>query len=570
MRGADILIKCLEEQGVDTVFGYPGGTILNVYDALYSCSSIKHYLTAHEQGASHAADGYARVTGKVGVCMATSGPGCTNMVTGIANAYMDSIPMVAITCNVATSLLGRDTFQEVDITGITMPITKHNYIVQSVDELADVVREAFYIAKSGRPGPVLIDIPKDITAKEGEYSYVPPKEYVAKINIKQQEFEAVAAVINSAKKPFILAGGGIAMSGATEELVELAKILNCPVATTLMAAGAYPQNDQYFMGMVGMHGTKASNIGICKCDLLLAIGTRFSDRVISDSSKFAKNAKIIHIDIDAAEIGKNIPVVKSLVGDAKLVLKGLNPLLKEKTNNEWLESISAYKVEFPNLDKNSCGKLNGQYIMQEIERQTEGDCIIVTEVGQHQIWASQFFTYTKPNKFVTSGGLGTMGFGTGASMGAALGKPEERVISIAGDGCFRMNCNELSTMGFYNIPVIIVVFNNGTLGMVRQWQTLLYNKRYSQTSLNRGPNFKKLADAYDIDGYEVHTKEEFAEAFKTALSKNAPAVIDAHIGIDDFVLPMVGPQKPIDDLITKVDLHPCGTGNANCVGVKIN
>lgn len=551
MKGAEILIQCLLEQGVDTVFGYPGGTILNIYDELFKNGKIKHYLTAHEQGAIHAADGYARATGKVGVCFATSGPGATNLVTGIATAYMDSSPVVAITCNVATGLLGRDSFQEVDIAGITMPITKHNYIVSNVEELADVVREAFVIAKSGRRGPVLIDIPKDITVADCEYKAEKPAEYIPSSVCSEKELKKAADLINKSEKPMILAGGGILSSGAEKELLELAEIIDCPVTTTLMGNGAYPQNLPRFTGMVGMHGTKASNLGITACDVLIAVGTRFSDRVISDASKFARNAKIIHIDIDPAEISKNIKAEIDLTGDAKIILEKLKAYIEKSDHTEWMEDILKYKKDFPLIDRDD-NVLNPEYIMKTIEEKTAGDAVIVTEVGQNQMWASQFYTYTKPNTFISSGGLGTMGFGTGAAMGAQVGLPEKRVISIAGDGCFRMNCNELATVSYYNIPIIIVIMNNKTLGMVRQWQTLFYEKRYSETTLDRGPDFTKLAEAYYVDGYKVTDKESFEKAISAALSKNAPAVIDCQIDTDCGVFPMVSPNSPIDKIMTKM------------------
>ena len=551
MTGAEIIINCLLEQGVDTVFGYPGGTILNVYDALYKSGRIHHYLTAHEQGAAHAADGYARATGKVGVCFATSGPGATNLVTGIATAYMDSSPVVAITCNVAGNLLGRDSFQEVDITGITMPITKHNYIVPNVNKLADIIREAFYIANSGRKGPVLIDIPKDVTAAECDYKPVAPRAYTATADVTDAEIEKAAKLINSAERPFIVSGGGVIASGAEEEIKKLAEKLDCPVACTFMGIGSYDTTAPEYTGMIGMHGTKASNIGVNTSDVLIAVGVRFSDRVISDASKFAKGAKIIHIDIDPAEISKNVKCAMSLTGDAKVALEKLLPHLQQKKSDEWLNHIESLKKEFPKMDLSPSAPINPEYILEKLNEVTRGDAIIVTEVGQHQMWAGQFCTFKKPRTFLSSGGLGTMGFGTGAAMGAQVGVPNKRVISIAGDGCFRMNCNELCTIQHYNIPVIIIVMNNGTLGMVRQWQTLFYGGRYSETTLDRGPDFKKLAEAYFVDGYSVYTKADFDDAIKTALSKNAPAVIDAHIDTDEFVLPMVSPGKPISDILTE-------------------
>lgn len=551
MTGAEIIINCLLEQGVDTVFGYPGGTILNVYDALYKSGRIHHYLTAHEQGAAHAADGYARATGKVGVCFATSGPGATNLVTGIATAYMDSSPVVAITCNVAGNLLGRDSFQEVDITGITMPITKHNYIVPNVNKLADIIREAFYIANSGRKGPVLIDIPKDVTAAECDYKPVAPRAYTATADVTDAEIEKAAKLINSAERPFIVSGGGVIASGAEEEIKKLAEKLDCPVACTFMGIGSYDTTAPEYTGMIGMHGTKASNIGVNTSDVLIAVGVRFSDRVISDASKFAKNSKIIHIDIDPAEISKNVRCAMSLTGDAKVALEKLLPHLQQKKSDEWLNHIESLKKEFPKMDLSPSAPINPEYILEKLNEVTRGDAIIVTEVGQHQMWAGQFCTFKKPRTFLSSGGLGTMGFGTGAAMGAQVGMPNKRVISIAGDGCFRMNCNELCTIQHYNIPVIIIVMNNGTLGMVRQWQTLFYGGRYSETTLDRGPDFKKLAEAYFVDGYSVYTKADFDDAIKSALSKNAPAVIDAHIDTDEFVLPMVSPGKPISDILTE-------------------
>lgn len=557
MTGAEIIINCLIEQGVDSVFGYPGGTILNVYDALYKSGKIHHYLTAHEQGAAHAADGYARATGKVGVCFATSGPGATNLVTGIATAYMDSSPVVAITCNVASSLLGRDSFQEVDITGITMPITKHNYIVPSADKLADIIREAFYIAGSGRKGPVLIDIPKDITAVECDYQPLSPRKYEPKMYSTVGDVEKAAKLINASVRPFIVSGGGVIASGAEDEIRELARRIDSPVACTLMGLGSYDTAAAEYTGMIGMHGTKASNIGVDTCDLLIAVGARFSDRVISDASKFAHRAKILHIDVDPAEINKNVHPAFSLTGDAKIILNELLPLIKQKQSDEWLKEIEGMKKEFPKMDLRPSAPINPEYILEKINSATNGDAIIVTEVGQHQMWTGQFYRFDKPRTFLSSGGLGTMGFGTGAAMGAQVGCPDKRVISIAGDGCFRMNCNELCTIQHYNIPVIIIVMNNGTLGMVRQWQTLFYGGRYSETTLDRGPDFKKLAEAYFIDGYSVYTKEDFDCAIETALSKNAPAVIDAHIDTDEFVLPMVSPGKPISELIVE-NVKKCG------------
>lgn len=554
LTGAQILIESLVAQGVTTVFGYPGGAILNIYDELYKSSDrITHILTAHEQGAAHAADGYARATGKVGVCFATSGPGATNLVTGIATAYMDSVPVVAITCNVGASLLGRDSFQEVDIAGITMPITKHNYIVKNVEELAQTVTDAFAIAASGRPGPVLIDIPKDVTAATIQYRPAerPSADFGFRPPIPQEKLCQAAQLIGECKKPLILAGGGVISSGASPQLLELATKLDAPVATTLMGTGSFPAQNPLYTGLVGMHGTKASNLATANCDLLINIGARFSDRVISDSSRFARNAKVLHIDVDPAEIGKNIPTHFDLIGDAKGVLCHLLRLVAPKFNDEWHNTVLRWKAEFPMKDGMQ-QILNPQYIMEDIHQATQGQAVIVTEVGQHQMWACQFYQYQAPRTFLSSGGLGTMGFGTGAAMGAQLGLPGKQVISIAGDGSFRMNCNELATISCYDIPVIIVIMNNSTLGMVRQWQTLFYDKRYSQTTLDRGPDFKKLAEAYGITGYQVDTKEGFSQALRQALEARRPCVIDAKIDRDEFVLPMVAPGAPIQDLISEL------------------
>ena len=548
LNGSDILIECLVEQGVDTVFGYPGGAVLNIYDALYKNSDrITHILTAHEQGASHAADGYARATGKVGVCIATSGPGATNIVTGIATAYMDSVPLVAITGNVATSLLGKDSFQEADITGITAPITKHNFIVKDINKLADTIRQAFTIAREGRPGPVLVDIPKDISAAICEFEnkpvFVPVK---AKPEIS--DVEMAIDLIKNCERPFIFAGGGVIASNASDELAQLAHKIGAPVSCSLMGLGCFPATDELFTGMMGMHGTKASNSAALKCDLLIAIGVRFSDRVISDSSKFAKNAQILHIDVDPAEIDKNIKVYHSVIGDIKEVLSPIVNGTSEKRDDEWISLISNYKKDFP-IGFTHIGELTPIQLMQTVYEKTNGDAIITTEVGQHQMWAAQYFKYTKPRTFISSGGFGTMGYGTGASMGASLGMPHKRIIHMAGDGSFRMNCNELSTIKFYNIPVIIVIVNNQTLGMVRQWQTFFYEGRYSQTTLDRGPDFNLLADAYGVRSYKVTTQEEFDKALTEALSLHEPIVINAMVNTDERVLPMVPPGRPIDELI---------------------
>lgn len=554
LNGSEIIIECLKEQKVDTVFGYPGGTILNVYDALYKHSDeIRHVLTSHEQGASHAADGYARATGKVGVCMATSGPGATNLVTGIATAYMDSIPVVAITANVAKPALGKDSFQEIDIAGVTMPITKHNYIVKNVEDIADTLREAFYIAASGRPGPVLVDITKDATAGEAEYERKEPKKIERVTDtICDCSVDEAVKLINEAKKPFIYIGGGIIASDASEELKEFAEKVNAPVCDSLMAKGAFDGNSRLYTGMIGMHGTKTSNFGVSKCDLLIAIGARFSDRVTGNASKFANNAKIIHIDIDAAEINKNIKTDVSIIGDAKEVLKRLNAKLTKNDNSEWLAEIDEMKEKYP-LTYNK-EALTGPYVIEKLYEATNGDAIITTEVGQHQMWAAQFYKYKNPRTFISSGGLGTMGYGLGASIGAKLAKPDKKVINIAGDGCFRMNMNEIATAARYNIPIVQVVINNHVLGMVRQWQTLFYGQRYSNTILNDSVDFVKLAEAMGAKAYRVTKKEEVDEVLKEALNQNVPVVIDCQIDSDDKVFPMVAPGGAIAEAFSEEDL----------------
>ena len=554
LTGAEIVIECLKEQKVDTVFGFPGGAILNVYDALYKHSDeINHILTSHEQGASHAADGYARATGKVGVCLATSGPGATNLVTGIATAYMDSIPVVAITCNVGVSLLGKDSFQEIDIAGITMPITKHNYIVKDVTKLADTIRKAFTIARTGRPGPVLIDIPKDVTAAVCEYE---KKEidvnHVAKVDVDLADVDIAVEMMKTAKKPFIFAGGGAVLSGASESLKEFAHKLDAPVTDSLMGKGAFPGTDDLYTGMLGMHGTKSSNFGVSKCDLLVVVGARFSDRVTGNASKFASNAKIIQIDIDPAEIDKNIQTHASIHGDVDDVLKLINERLEQQDHAEWKEQIAEYKAKFPLTYHPDV--LTGPFVIEEIYKQTNGDAVIVTEVGQHQMWAAQFYKYSKPRTLLTSGGLGTMGYGLGASLGAKMGVPEKTVVNIAGDGCFRMNMNEIATAARYNIPIIQVVINNHVLGMVRQWQNLFYGQRYSATVLNDSVDFAKLAEAMGAVGMTVTTKEEFTEAFAKALTMGRPVVIDCQIDKDEKVWPMVAPGAAISEAFSEEDL----------------
>ena len=541
LNGAEILIECLKEQGVDTVFGYPGGAILNVYDELYKHSNeIRHILTSHEQGASHAADGYARSTGKVGVCLATSGPGATNLVTGIATAQMDSVPMVAITCNVNVPLLGKDSFQEVDIAGITMPITKHNFIVKDVTRLADTMRRAFRIAKTGRPGPVLVDIPKDVTAAKCEYTYqeAKPVERVVK-NITEEALKRAVALIEAAEKPYIFVGGGAVLSEASKELYEFVKKVDAPVTDSLMGKGAFPGTDPLYTGMLGMHGTKTSNFGVMECDLLIVLGARFSDRVTGDTSKFASNARILQIDIDPAEINKNIKVDMSIVGDIKVVLEAINAKLDKENHKEWMDHIYEMKKEYP-LRYNK-DILTGPYLMEKIFEVTDGNAIITTEVGQHQMWAAQYYKYKEPRTFLSSGGLGTMGYGLGASIGAKLGRKDKIVINIAGDGCFRMNMNELATATRYNIPIIEIIVNNHVLGMVRQWQTLYYGQRYSYTVLEDQVDYVKVAEGLGAKAYRVETKEDFEAALKDAIAMNIPCVLDCHIEKDDKVFPMVSP-----------------------------
>lgn len=555
MRGAQIVIEVLKEEGVDTVFGYPGGTILNIYDELYKHSKeIKHILTSHEQGAAHAADGYARASGKVGVCMATSGPGACNLVTGIATAYMDSIPVVAITCNVPVSLLGKDSFQEVDIAGVTSPITKHNYIVKDVSTLAQVVREAFAIARTGRPGPVLVDITKDVTAAECEFTPRPSAEVAKDLPPKpqksftQEEIKELAALIAESKKPFIYAGGGVITSGASQELLWLTELINAPTCASLMGLGAISAKHGLFTGMIGMHGTKASNMAANRADLILAIGARFSDRVISDPKRFAVNAKVVHIDIDPAEINKTVRVAKHVTGDAKAILSALLPLLKPRPRDEWNQEVDGWKKTIPEYHTTKKA-LHPRFIMETVNKLAGDGAILVTEVGQHQLWTAQFYPFTKPRSFISSGGLGTMGFGTGAAMGAQTARPEARVIHIAGDGSYRMNCNELATIQRYNIPMITLIMNNGVLGMVRQWQRLFYQERYAETTLDRGPDFVKLAEAYGVKGSRAKDEASFIKALEEALKEAKPAVIDCLIDMDDSVFPMVPTGKAIDEQI---------------------
>lgn len=553
LNGSEILVECLKEQGVDTVFGYPGGAILNVYDALYKHPEIRHVLTSHEQGASHAADGYARATGKVGVCLATSGPGATNLVTGIATAYMDSVPVVAITCNVGVAALGKDSFQEIDILGITMPITKHNYIVKDVRNLADTIRNAFRIAKTGRPGPVLIDIPKDVTAAVTEYEAADPVPvYRVTRSIQEKDVEEALKLIEASNKPFIMVGGGAVISEASDELAEFAALLDSPVCDTLMGKGAFDGESLNYTGMVGMHGTKASDFGVAKCDLLVAVGCRFSDRVTGNTKTFAENAKILQIDVDPAEVNKNVKVDVSIVGDIKKVLEILISRMGQADHYAWMSQINRLKNLYP-LTYNQ-DALTGPYVLEKIYELTKGEAIITTDVGQHQMWAAQYIKYKYPRTFLTSGGLGTMGYGLGAAIGAQMGIPEKQVINIAGDGCFRMNMNELATASRYNIPIIQVCINNHVLGMVRQWQTLFYGERYSHTILNDAVDFVKVAEALGVKGIRVTKKEEVEPALREALAYNGPVVIDCYIDQDDKVFPMVSPGGNIADAFDEEDL----------------
>ena len=555
LTGSEIVIECLKEQGVDTVFGYPGGTILNIYDELYKHSDeIHHILTSHEQGAAHAADGYARSTGKVGVCFATSGPGATNLVTGIATAFMDSVPVVAVTCNVGVPLLGKDSFQEVDIAGVVMPITKHSFIVKDVTKLAKTLRRAFAIAKSGRPGPVLVDITKDVTAAKTEYTKVEPKEIKPFVSeIKEEDLEKAVEMIQEAKRPFIFVGGGAVAADAWKEVRELAHKIQAPVTDSLMGKGVFDGEDELYTGMLGMHGTKASNLGVTKCDLLITIGARFSDRVTGNTRNFARNAKVLQIDVDATEINKNILVDCSVLGDAKVILQKLNEKISEKEHKEWIETIEELKEKYP-LRYNQEG-LTGPAVIEELYRQTKGDAIIVTEVGQHQMWAAQYYKYKMPRRFLSSGGLGTMGYGLGAAIGAKTANPDKVVINVAGDGCFRMNINEIATATRNNMPLIQVVINNHVLGMVRQWQTLFYDHRYSNTVLNDKVDFVKLAEAMGAVGIRVTKKEELADAIKKAIELNTTVVLDCIIDSDDKVFPMVPAGANIEDAFDEDDLR---------------
>ena len=553
LNGSEIILECLKEQGVDTIFGYPGGTILNVYDAIYKYGDqFRHVLTSHEQGAAHAADGYARATGKVGVCMATSGPGATNLVTGIATAYMDSIPIVAITANVSVPLLGKDSFQEVDIAGITMPVTKHNFIVKDVNHLADTIRRAFQIARSGRPGPVLVDVTKDVTAAMAEYEPAVPAPIEKKTDISEAELSRAVALINAAEKPYVLVGGGAILSDAAQEVRAFVKKLQAPVADTLMGKGAFPGTDDLYTGMLGMHGTKTANFGVSQCDLLVVLGARFSDRVIGNAAKFASQAKIVQLDIDPAEVNKNIHVTASVTGDLKASLEKLTERIAPQDHAEWLAKIQELKAQYPL--KYDHQALTGPAVIETIYEETKGQAIITTDVGQHQMWAAQYYKYTQPRTFLTSGGLGTMGYGLGACIGAKCGCPDKTVINIAGDGCFRMNMNELATASRYGIPVIEVVINNHVLGMVRQWQTLFYDKRYSATILEDKVDFVKVAEGLGVKAVRVTELSQLAPAIRQAVEEKVPYFIDVQIDKDDKVFPMVPAGAPIDQAFDSDDL----------------
>lgn len=555
LNGSEIIVECLKEQGVDTVFGYPGGAILNVYDALYKHQDeITHILTSHEQGASHAADGYARATGKTGVCFATSGPGATNLVTGIATAAMDSIPLVAITCNVAMPLLGRDSFQEIDITGVTMPITKHNFIVKNVEDLADTLRRAFRIAREGRPGPVLVDVTKDATANECDYVKETPKTIERQTDtIKEEDVERAVEMIKASSKPYVFVGGGVIASDASEELARFVKKIDAPVADTLMGKGAFDGSDELYTGMLGMHGTKTSNYGVTECDLLITIGARFSDRVTGNAKKFANNAKVLQFDVDAAEINKNIKADACVLGDALEILKRVNAKLEQLEHSDWIAHIKELKEKYPM--RYSRDTLNGPLIMEKIYEITDGNAIISTDVGQHQMWAAQHYKYKKPRTLLTSGGLGTMGYGLGAAIGAKVGCKDKTVINIAGDGCFRMNMNELATATRHNIPVIEIVFNNRVLGMVRQWQDLYYGKRYSQTVLDDCTDFVKVAEGMGAKAYRVTTIDGFEDALNESIKLNIPCFIECVIDREDKVFPMVSPGAAISEAFDRQDLE---------------
>ncbi len=549
LSGAEIIIKSLQEEGVDAIFGYPGGQILPFYDALYD-SSLKHYLVRHEQGAAHAADGYARATGKPGVCVATSGPGATNLVTGIATAYMDSIPMIALTGQVPCELLGKDSFQEADITGITLPITKHNFLVKDVKDLARTIKEAFHIATTGRPGPVLIDLPKDVQVKKSKFKYpenVHLKGYKPTTEGNKGQINNAAKLIGEAKRPVIYAGGGVVTSGASAELFRLAELTLSPVTTTLLGIGAFPETHPLSLGMLGMHGTRAANYAVSECDLLIAVGARFDDRVTGKIDEFAPRAKIIHIDIDPAEIGKNVRIDIPIVGDVRKVLTELNNKLQEHLASDWQDKIAWWKDKHP-LVYGDNGTLKPQFIVEQIYEVTKGEATIVTEVGQNQMWAAQYYKFNRPRSFITSGGLGTMGYGFPAAIGAKVGCPDRVVIDVAGDGSFQMNIQELATVVHYNIPVIVAVINNGFLGMVRQWQEIFYDRRYSYTEIT-GPDFVKVAEAYGAMGIRVTKPKEVKPALKKAIEAKRPVIIDFIVEREENVFPMVPPGGAIHKML---------------------
>ena len=555
LNGSEIIAECLLEQGVDTVFGYPGGAVLNIYDALYKYSDkITHILSSHEQGASHAADGYARTTGKCGVVIATSGPGATNLVTGIATAYMDSIPMVAITGNVTNDLLARDSFQEVDICGITLPITKHNFIVKDVKDLANVIRKAFKIAMSGRKGPVLIDIPKDVTGAKCEYEKVEPEKIINELISEQADFNIAADIIKNSKRPMIYMGGGVVSADAEKELLEFAEKIDCPIASSVMGLGGFPSSHRLFMGTIGMHGGYETGKATDNCDLIIAVGARFSDRVAGDREKFGKNAAIIQLDIDKAEINKNVKIDCCVLGDLKDTLKKLSDTVEEIKHDEWVAQVEEWGknssvTETPKSDIYA----HPYHIIEEVRNLTSDDDIIVTDVGQHQMWVSQKYRFEKPRTWCTSGGLGTMGYGMGAAVGSAVANPDKRVVLFTGDGSFHMNLNELATVRSYNLPIVIVVLNNTVLGMVRQWQKLFYGRRFSQTDPHRKTDFAAVAEGFGIKGMVIHNDDEVADVLAKAFALNEPVVIDCKISPDENVLPMIPPGKTVDELITEME-----------------
>lgn len=559
LSGSDIIVECLLEQGADTIFGYPGGAVLNIYDSLYKYSDkIRHVITCHEQGACHAADGYARSTGKTGIVLATSGPGATNLVTGIATAYMDSIPLVAITGNVSCGLLGLDSFQEVDITGISMPITKHNFIVKSVDELADTIRLAFQIAMSGRKGPVLVDVPKDITQAFTEYTPAPAQKPIEAAPLSEDEISAAAELIANAKRPYIYAGGGVIASEASAELKKLAELTDAPVSCSLMGQGAYDETDRRYIGMLGMHGTVKAAYALNNCDLFVGIGTRFSDRVTGDTSVFGKQAKIIHIDIDPAEFNKNIDVDVTVSGDVKAVLSALNAKIAQQSHPEWCEEVLGGDFGEPVQEGTKELPVTPEAVIEELDRLTSGEAIITTEVGQTQMWAAQYYKCRNPRSFISSGGLGTMGYGLGAALGAKTGNPDKTVVNMAGDGSFAMNLNELISAAAHGINIIEIVMNNNVLGMVRQWQRLFYSKHFSETTLDaRHIDYVKLGEAFGVKTFVIEKTEDITPVLTEALSisKSAPVMIEVRIDRDINVLPMIPAGKPVVNPITSIDLE---------------